>query len=51
MSEKKIRETEVGSRLQRLADSWGEINLYYVYDELGEIADIVWGMIETSEDE
>lgn len=40
-----FRDKEIQDRLTRLADCWGRYNLNYVYDELNEIADIVWEMI------
>ena len=41
-----FRDKEVQDRLQRLADGWSGYNLGYVYDELYEIADIVWSMMD-----
>ncbi len=40
------RGQEVQDRLQRLADNYEGYNLNYVYDELSEIADIVWSMMD-----
>ena len=45
------RDKEVQDRLQRLADNYEGYNLNYVYDELSEIADIVWEMINEGDDD
>lgn len=44
-----FRDKQIQDRLTRLADGWGGYNLNYVYDELHEIADLVWEMIEAVE--
>ena len=44
------REQEVQDRLQQLTDNFSGYNLNYVYDELNEISDIVWDMIEAGEE-
>lgn len=46
-----FRDKEVQDRLQRLADGWSGYNLNYVYDELNEIADIVWEMMDEGNDD
>ena len=55
MSEKtrlnEFRDKEVQDRLQRLVDGWSGYNLPYVYDELYEIAEIVWEMMDGAIDE
>jgi hypothetical protein len=45
------RGKEVQDRLQRLTDGFSGYNLGYVYEELCEIEDIVWRMIEFGEEE
>ena len=40
------RINEVQDRLQRLTDNFSGYNLGYVYDELSELADIVWEMMD-----
>lgn len=46
-----FRDKEIQDRLTRLADGWGGYDLNYIYDELIEIADIVWEMIYEGDDD